>query len=84
MSNNIAAEPILIYLENMPGYPFDTDVDSDFVSELLGDFSSVDILDQIKSFRWHHAGRPAQHFRSLRPAIRRWLSSARRFDREHS
>lgn len=75
-------QPVLDYLQSMPGYPFDPDVDPDFVSELVVDFPDVDLLEQIKAFRWHHDGRPAQHFKSLRPAIRRWLSNAHRFDRQ--
>jgi len=76
------ANVVLDYLERMPGYPFDPDVDPDFVEELHEDFPAVDILEQIKAFRWHHDGRPSQHFKSIRPAIRRWLSSAHRFDRQ--
>ena len=74
--------PVLDYLEKIPGYPFDPDIDPDFVSELDHDFPNVDLLEQIKAFRWHHDGKPAQHFKSLRPAIRRWLINAHRFDRQ--
>jgi hypothetical protein len=73
---------VLDYLERMPGYPFDADIDSDFVRELSDDFPAVDILEQIKAFRWHHDGKPAQHFKSIRPAIRRWLTTAHRVDRQ--
>ena len=73
---------IIDYLERLPGYPFDPDVDPDFVAELADDFPDVDLLEQIKAFRWHHDGRPANHFKSLRPAIRRWLANAIRFDRQ--
>ena len=69
-------DSVLDYLERMPGYPFDPDVDPDFVSELADDFQGTDVLEQIKAFRWHHDGQPAQHFKSLRPAIRRWLTNA--------
>lgn len=74
--------PVLDYLERIPGYPFDPNVDPDFVKELADDFPDLDLLEQIKAFRWHHHGRPAQHFKSLRPAIRRWLTAAHRFDRQ--
>jgi hypothetical protein len=73
---------VLDYLERMPGYPFDPKIDADFVSELSDDFPEIDILEQVKAFRWHHDGRPAQHFKSIRPAIRRWLATAHRFDRQ--
>ena len=74
-------QSILSYLEKMPGYPFVSDIDSDFVAELLDDFPAIDILEQIKAFRWHYAGRPA-NFKSVRPAIRRWLASARPINHE--
>lgn len=79
MSN---CDRVLNYLERIPGYPFDPKVDADFVEELVEDFPAVDILEQVKAFRWHHEGRPAQHVKSIRPAIRRWLAAAIRFDRQ--
>lgn len=75
-------DPVIAYLQRIPGYPFDPEIDSDFVLELADDFPGVDLLEQIKAFRWHHDGRPAHHFKSVRPAIRRWLSAAQRFDRQ--
>lgn len=73
---------ILGYLQAIRGYPFDPEVDAAFLAELLDDFSSLDLLEQIKAFRWHYDGDPARHFNSLRPAIRRWLAAAKRFNRE--
>jgi hypothetical protein len=75
-------DSILDYLQRMPGYPFNPDVDPDFVAELHDDFPGIDVLEQLKAWRWHHDGQPSQHFRSLRPAIRRWLASAQRHDRQ--
>lgn len=75
-----AANSVLDYLETLPGYPFDPDVDPEFVSELADDFPGIDLLEQIKAFRWHHDGKPAERFKSIRPAIRRWLKAAHRFD----
>lgn len=79
MSKNVV---VLGYLERIPGYPFDPDVDPDFVTELPDDFPGVDVLKRTKAFRWQHDGRPPHPFKSLRPAIRRWLSNAHRFDRQ--
>ena len=73
-------QAIVDYLSSLPSYPFNPEVDSAFAAELLADFPGVDVLEQIKAFRWHHDGDPARSFKSLRPAIRRWLSSARRSD----
>ena len=70
-------EPILGYLElKMPGYPFDPDLDRDFVNELMDDFGAVDILEQTKAFRWYHDNNPAAKYKNLRTALRRWLASA--------
>lgn len=65
------------YLKCLPAYPFDDTVDTDFVAELLEDFPGVDVLDQVKAFRWYHDGDPAAHNKNLRLAIRRWLAKAR-------
>jgi hypothetical protein len=79
---NLNHHLVLEYLERFPGYPFDPDVDTDFLSELEDDFPNIDLLEQIKAFRWHYDGNPAKHFKSLRPALRRWLANALRFDRQ--
>jgi hypothetical protein len=82
MPDDATAATILAYLRRIPGYPFDASIDEPFVAELADDFSALDLLEQIKAFRWHHDGDPARHFKSLRPAIRRWLASARPSNRE--
>lgn len=65
---------ILSYLRHrMPGYPFDISIDTDFVGELLDDFTNVDILDEIKAFRWYHDNEPALRVSNLRLSIRRWV-----------
>ncbi len=72
-----APEPILGYLEQrMPGYPFDPNLDHDFVCELMDDFGDVDILEQAKAFRWYHDNKPAEKNKNLRTALRRWLANA--------
>ena len=70
-------ERILTYLaERLPGYPFDDDVDGPFVDELLDDFPLLDILEQIKRFRWYHANQSLALARNPRGALRRWISRA--------
>ena len=45
---------ILDYLEHLlPGYPFLTATDTLFVEELQRDFPHLDILKEIKTFRWY-------------------------------
>jgi hypothetical protein len=66
---------ILDYLEHqLPGYPFDPELDRDFVDELLDDFSHLDVLEQIKRYRWYHDNRPPT--RRCRVALRRWIATA--------
>jgi hypothetical protein len=68
---------ILSYLEShLPDYPFDPDIDAPFVEELAADFPAVDILDQIKSFRWYYDNQPLAHAKKPRLKLRRWISGA--------
>ncbi len=72
---------ILAYLQHrLPGYPYDPDVDHDFVDELVGDFPQSDVLEEIKAFRWYHDNQPATHVRNLRLAIRRWIAKGSDFN----
>ncbi len=80
MTTDRLQEAIVDDLNAMPGYPFNPNVDNAFAAELRIDFPAVDVLEQIKAFRWHHDGDPGRVIKSLRPAIRRWLASAKRFD----
>lgn len=67
---------ILDYLEDcFPGYPFDPQIDGAFVEELLEDFPSVDILEEIKALRWYLGDRPPP---SPRLRLRRWIRRAHR------
>jgi hypothetical protein len=67
------------YLEHhLPAYPFDPDVDAAFVDELLADFPDLDLLEQLKRFRWYYNNRPLENIRNARGAIRGWLRHARR------
>lgn len=69
---------VLDYLDGrLPGYPFDPDVDRPFVEELLDDFPDVDVLEEIKTFRWYYENQPLARVRSPRVALRRWIAKAR-------
>ena len=47
-------EQILAYLQELlPGYPYRADLDAAFIGELAADFPDLDILEEIKSFRWY-------------------------------
>ena len=71
------ARDVLDYLlRQLPGYPFDPDVDQPFVRELHNDFPHLDLLEQIKRFRWYHDNQPPLEHRP-RLALRRWIAGAR-------
>ena len=71
------ASLVFHYLQGLPGFDRDDEIDTVFARELVNDFSDIDVLEQIKAFRWYHDGRPARANPKLRLAIRRWLSRAR-------
>jgi len=60
-----------------PRYPFQPKLDADFVAELITDFQGIDILEEIKAFRWYFDNQPASKVKSLRVALRRWISNAK-------
>jgi hypothetical protein len=69
---------VLEYLEHrLQGYPFDPKIDLAFVEELTDDFPRLDILEQIKLWRWYYNGFPPMQ-RQPRAALRRWLAKAQR------
>jgi hypothetical protein len=68
---------ILDYLKHqIPGYPFDRRLDCEFITELMADFPGLDILEEVKTFRWHHDRGPASRVTSPRAALRRWIASS--------
>jgi hypothetical protein len=72
--DNVSVESLMAYLKRIPGYGFEPKIDADFAEELLEDFAMLDVLEEVKAFRWYHDNRPAEHVRSVRLAIRRWLA----------
>ncbi len=74
-------ENILSYLrDRLPAYPFDERIEPAFVEELVEDFHEMDILEEIKVFRWYYDNEPASRCKNVRLSLRRWLarSNARR------
>jgi len=73
-----AATAILEYLETrLPDYPFKADVDGPFIREILDDFPDVDVLEEIKAFRWYYENQPVTRLRHPRVTLRRWIANAR-------
>ena len=76
------AEEIIVYLkQRIPSYPFKPTIDNDFVEELVHDFGHLDILEQIKAFRWYYDNDPVAKVKNVRLSLRRWLGNARDRDR---
>lgn len=72
-------QPVLAYLQHrLPAYPFDAKTDQDFVEELVEDFHTVDVLEEVKNFRWFYDGQPVANLRSIRLALRRWIANSRK------
>ncbi len=72
-----ATAKILEYLENqIPDYPFSRKLDGVFVEELLVDFPNLDILEEVKTFRWHYDNDPVARVLNPRASLRRWVSSS--------
>lgn len=71
-------EGVLDYLEHrMPAYPFDAALDQEFVDELLADFPRIDLLEEVKAFRWYYANGTDPSPRLARIRLRRWLHKAK-------
>ena len=67
---------VLAYLEHdLPDWPFEHDLDEPYVRELLDDFPHVQLLEQIKLFRWYHDNRTPHG--KPRLALRRWIANAK-------
>jgi hypothetical protein len=71
-------ERALETLAGVPGYPFDESHDRPLVSELVRDFPDIDIIDQVKAWRWYRVDNPAR-LKNPRGALRRWMLRAREF-----
>jgi hypothetical protein len=70
-------ERICDYLRHrLPGYPFDPQLDADYVEELVDDFPDINILAEIKAFRWYYNNKPFSGSKQPRVALRRWLENA--------
>lgn len=75
MSND--TDNILNYLqEKLPQYPFDENLDQDFVAELIDDFDHLDILEETKAFRWYYDNQPQKRLTNVRLGLRRWMNNA--------
>jgi hypothetical protein len=64
---------VLEYLENhFSAYPFNRKLDTAFITELAADFQDVNLLEQIKTFRWYYDD-DLSRLGNPRAALRRWM-----------
>lgn len=69
---------ILDYLEHqLPGYPFLRSTDVVFVQELQRDFPDLDILEEIKTFRWYFDDDLSSKKTTRRASLRRWIARSK-------
>ena len=67
---------VLIYLrEKLPGYPFQLALDTLFVGELLEDFLDIDVLEEVKTYRWYYDHELGK--KNHRASIRRWMTNTK-------
>jgi len=77
-SQDPTTEKILVYLKDrIPAYPFKPKIDNDFIDELVHDFGHLEILEEIKAFRWYYDNDPVAKVSNVRLSLRRWLGNAR-------
>jgi hypothetical protein len=66
-------EEVLEYLENhFSTYPFNRKLDAVFITELAADFHDVNLLEQVKTFRWYYDD-DLSRVGNPRAALRRWM-----------
>ncbi len=71
-----AVADVLIYLrEKLPGYQFQLALDTLFVRELLEDFPDIDVLEEVKTYRWYYDHELGK--KNHRASIRRWMTNTK-------
>lgn len=67
----------LNYLEHQfSSYPFNPRLDTAFIAELAADFQDLNLLEQIKTFRWYYDD-DLSRVGNPRAALRRWMARTR-------
>lgn len=65
-------------LSEVPGYPYHETYDRDLLEQIIHDFHDVDIVEQIKAWRWYRVDHQIV-LKNPRSALRRWMLRAREF-----
>ena len=71
-------DQLLECLASISDYPFAEETDRPLAAELMRDFSDVDLLEQVKAWRWYRIDNPSK-LKNPRGALRRWMIRAREF-----
>ena len=76
-SQDISLEA-LDYLEHqVPDYPFDRGLDRELITELITSYPNLDLLEEVKTFRWCSRRRePLRPTENPRDSLRQWLISS--------
>jgi hypothetical protein len=69
---------LLECLANIPDYPFSEKIDRTLAAELMRDFPDIDLVEQLKAWRWYRIDNPTK-LKNPRSALRRWMMKARDF-----
>ncbi len=76
---NSYQEQLLENLASIPDYPFSEEIDRPLLAELMRDFPEIDLIEQLKAWRWYRIDNPTK-LKNPRGALRRWMMRAREFD----
>ena len=71
-------DQLLECLADITDYPFDEQIDRPLLAELMRDVPDIDLLEQIKAWRWYRVDNP-RILKNPRGALRRWMMKAREF-----
>lgn len=71
-------EKLLDNLEQIPGYPFNRTKDLDFLFELIKEFHTVNLEEELIRFRLWLSECPAHPNLRYRLFLRRWIQNADR------
>ena len=77
--DNAYQDILLECLASIPDYPFSEEIDRPLLAELMQDFPEVDLIDQLKAWRWYRVDNPTK-LKNPRGALRRWMQRAREFN----
>lgn len=76
--NNPILQECLKALKNIKNYPFTLEKDIEFINSLLNDFSSLDIIEELKKWATYKLDKPLRKSSNARLQIRNWCKKISR------